>query len=136
VSASRAALALLFTAAGVLHFVSPDPYLRIVPPFLPNPRLLVLLSGLFEIAGGLGLLHPRLRRAAGLGLVLLLAAVFPANVYMALDPEGAGRGVAPALLWLRLPLQPLLAWWVWRVSRAPTRRPESRHPPPFRGRAS
>jgi uncharacterized membrane protein len=124
VRASRAALALLFAAAGILHFVSAEVYVRIVPPFLPHPRLLVLLSGVFEVAGGLGLLVPRLRRAAGLGLVLLLAAVFPANVYMALDPAGAGRGIAPALLWLRLPLQPLLAWWVWRASRdAPTRRP-------------
>lgn len=122
--ASRAALALLFAAAGILHFVQPDPYVRIVPSFFPHPRLLVLLSGAFEVAGGLGLLVPGPRRAAGLGLVLLLAAVFPANVYMALDPEGAGGGVAPALLWLRLPLQPLLAWWVWRASReAPTRRP-------------
>jgi uncharacterized membrane protein len=117
VRASRAALALLFTAAGILHFVSAESYVRIVPPFLPDPHLLVLLSGVFEVAGGLGLLVPRFRRAAGLGLVLLLAAVFPANVYMALDPEGAGRGLAPALLWLRLPLQPLLAWWVWRASR-------------------
>ena len=114
--ASRAALALLFAAAGVLHFVHPGAYVRIVPPFLPGPRLLVLLSGAFEVAGGLGLLVPRFRRAAGVGLVLLLAAVFPANVYMALDPEGAGGGIAPVLLWLRLPLQPLLAWWVvWSV---------------------
>lgn len=119
--ASRAALALLFTAAGVLHFVHPDAYVRIVPPFLPGPRLLVLASGVCEVAGGLGLLVPLLRRAAGVGLVLLLAAVFPANVYMALDPEGAGRGIAPVLLWLRLPLQPLLAWWVWRASRVPER---------------
>ncbi len=114
--ASRAALALLFAAAGILHFVQPDPFVRIVPPSLPHPRLLVLLSGAFEVAGGLGLLVPRLRRAAGLGLVLLLAAVFPANLYMALEPEGAGGGIAPGLLWLRLPLQPLLAWWVWRAS--------------------
>jgi uncharacterized membrane protein len=121
VRASRAALALLFAAAGVLHFVHPDAYVRIVPPFLLHPRLLVLLSGAFEIAGGVGLLVPRLRRAAGVGLVLLLAAVFPANVYMALDTEGAGRGVAPVLLWLRLPLQPLLAWWVWRASRGAER---------------
>lgn len=117
--ASRAALALLFAAVGLLHFASPDPFARIVPPGLPHPRLLVLLSGACEVAGGLGLLVPRLRRAAGMGLVLLLAAVFPANVNMALDPEGAGGGIAPALLWMRLPLQPLLAWWVWRVSRAP-----------------
>lgn len=119
--ASRAALALFFAAAGVLHFVRRDAYVRIVPPSFPHPRLLVLASGALEVAGGLGLLVPRLRRAAGWGLVLLLAAVFPANVHMALDPEGAGGGIAPALLWLRLPLQPLLAWWVWRASRAAER---------------
>jgi len=100
--------------AGVLHFVRPAPFLRIVPPTLPAPGLLVLLSGVAEVAGGLGLLLPATRRAAGWGLLALLVAVFPANVYMV--------GLASALhipawvLWARLPLQPLLMWAVWRAS--------------------
>ena len=110
----RYALALLFVGAGVLHFVRPAPFLRIVPPALPVPGLLVLLSGVAEVAGGLGLLLPATRRAAGWGLLALLVAVFPANVYMV--------GLASALhipawvLWARLPLQPLLMWAVWRAS--------------------
>jgi len=110
----RAGLALVFVGAGVLHFVRPETYLRIMPPALPVPYLLVLLSGAAEVAGGLGLLLPATRRAAGWGLLALLAAVFPANVYMV--------GLASALhlpawvLWARLPLQPLLMWLVWRAA--------------------
>ena len=110
----RYALALLFVGAGVLHFVRPAIFERIVPPVLPAPHLLVLLSGAAEVAGGLGLLVPATRRAAGWGLLALLAAVFPANVYMV--------GLASALhlpawvLWARLPLQPLLLWAVWRAA--------------------
>lgn len=110
----RYALALLFVGAGVLHFARPEIFERIVPPALPAPRLLVLLSGVAEVAGGLGLLLPATRRAAGWGLLALLAAVFPANVYM--------MGLAGALhipawvLWVRLPLQPLLMWLVWRAA--------------------
>jgi len=110
----RYGLALLFVGAGVLHFVRPAIYLRIMPPALPAPRLLVLLSGAAEVAGGLGLLLPATRRAAGWGLLALLAAVFPANSYMV--------GLANVLhipawvLWARLPLQPLLMWLVWRAA--------------------
>lgn len=109
----RGALALLFVGAGVLHFVRPEIFERIVPPALPAPRLLVLLSGVAEVAGGLGLLLPATRRGAAWGLLALLVAVFPANVYMV--------GLAEALhlpawvLWARLPVQPLLMWAVWRV---------------------
>ena len=110
----RGALALLFVGAGVLHFVRPEIYLRIMPPALPAPRLLVLLSGVAEVAGGLGLLLPATRRAAGWGLLALLAAVFPANVYMV---GLAGALHIPAwVLWARLPLQPLLMWLVWRAA--------------------
>ena len=106
-------IALVFVGAGVLHFVRPGPFVRIVPPFLPFPLALVYLSGVAEILGGIGVLVPSLRAWAGLGLVALLVAVFPANLYMALAPERAGFGIAPLWLWLRLPLQFVLIAWVW-----------------------
>lgn len=123
--ASRAVLAVIFVAAGTLHFVVPGEYQRIMPPYLPYPRALVLLSGAFEIAGGLGLLAGGTRRAAGIGLVVLLLAVWPANVQMLLNARAAGASpLAEALLWARLPLQLLLMIWVWRAShpRADARR--------------
>lgn len=112
-SLSRYALALLFVAAGILHFVRPGIYLRIMPPQLPAPLLLVYLSGAAEMLGGLGLLLPATRGVAGWGLLALLVAVFPANVYMALIHE---RLHIPGwVAWGRLPLQLPLLWWVWRV---------------------
>lgn len=113
----RLLLALGFITSGTLHFLRPKPFVRIVPPQLPAPEVLVAVSGAAEILGALGLLLPRTRRAAGAGLILLLVAVFPANVQMAIDPEGAGKGVPAWALWARLPLQPLLVVLVWLVSR-------------------
>ena len=111
----RYGLALLFVGAGVLHFIRPEIFARIVPPALPAPRLLVLLSGAAEVAGGLGLLLPATRRWAAWGLLALLVAVFPANVYMV---GLAGALHIPAwVLWARLLLQPLLMGAVWRVRR-------------------
>ncbi len=81
------------------------------------------MSGVAEIAGGIGLLVPRFCRAAGLGLGLLLLAVFPANVEML--RQARARGVSPAAevwLWLRLPLQAVLIWCAWRLSRGDTPR--------------
>ena len=113
---SRALLALLFVAAGVNHFVSPAPYIAIVPPFLRWPEALVYLSGIAEIAGGLGILWPRTRRLAGWGLIVLLVAVFPANIYAAFaGMEVGGRAVPAWMLWVRLPLQALLIAWVYRA---------------------
>lgn len=110
-------LAALFVTAGTLHFVTPRFFDQIVPPGLPlSPRTATLVSGAAELAGGLGLLHPRTRPAARWGLITLLVAVFPANVYMAQDPERFR--VSPAVAWGRLPLQPLLIWLVWRAGRA------------------
>jgi uncharacterized membrane protein len=118
-SAARAVLALAMVAVGVLHFVRPEPFERIVPAALPAPLALVLLSGAFEIAGGLGLLVPRTRRAAGLGLVALFVAVFPANVNMASHRISLDGGPPPPdwVLWLRLPLQGVLIAWALWVSR-------------------
>ena len=114
----RILLALAFVTAGVLHFVKREPYLAIMPPWLPAHALLVQLSGLAELAGGIGLLIDRWRRAAGIGLMVLLLAILPANVQMLLNYQARG---APAgeitLLWLRLPLQLVLmaaVWWVFQ----------------------
>ncbi len=82
-----------------------------MPPALPAPRLLVLLSGAAEVAGGLGLLLPATRRGAAWGLLALLVAVFPANVYML--GLAAELRIPAWVLWARLPLQPLLMWGVW-----------------------
>jgi len=115
--ASRWLLAAGFVFAGVMHFVITPQYVRIMPPWLPLHRELVLLSGVCEIAGGVGLLVPRTRRAAGVGLVLLLVAVFPANVQMLLDARAAHASpTAQTLLWARLPLQLALVAWVAAAS--------------------
>jgi len=107
--------ALFFIGAGINHFVMPDFYERIVPPGFPGPKLLVIVSGLAETAGGLGLLIPPLRRVAGWGLIAMLIAIFPANIYMALHPERFG--MSSWILWARLPLQVVFIVWVWWVAR-------------------
>jgi uncharacterized membrane protein len=110
----RVLTAALFVFAGANHFVNPSFYRGIVPPSFPSPALLVAISGVCEIAGGVGLLLRPLRRAAGWGLVALLIAVFPANLYMALHPDQ--MHIAHWLLWLRLPLQGVFILWVWYIS--------------------
>lgn len=117
--ATRLGLAAFCCGAGVLHFVAPAAFELIVPPYLPHARALVLVSGFFEVVGGVGLLAPHrgVRRAAGCGLAALLVAVFPANVHMAVSDLGLSGVVGNQwVLWLRLPFQPLLIWAVmWCV---------------------
>lgn len=109
----------LYAIAGLLHFVYPQAYAQIVPPFFPFPLALVYLSGVAEVVLGIGVLSSRTRRLAAWGLVALLLAVFPANIYMATsdvvitagpdwvsDPSDAAR-------WGRLPLQAILILWAW-----------------------
>ena len=110
---SRALLGGVFLAAGALHFVRPRMYEAIMPRYLPAHRELVLASGVAEIAGGAGVLHPRTRRPAGWWLIATLVAVFPANVEMAVHAERFHKIPAP-LLWARLPLQGALIAWVFR----------------------
>lgn len=110
----RILLSLFFVAAGAMHFLRPAAYLHIMPAYLPNPLLLIYLSGLGEVAGGIGVLVPGLRRIAGYGLIVLLVAVFPANIHMALNHISPTGVTLPVwLLWLRLPLQALLIAGVW-----------------------
>jgi uncharacterized membrane protein len=109
-------LAGFFILAGVNHLVRPRLYRAIVPPSLAQSAdEVVLLSGLAEIAGGLGVLPAQTRRAAGAWLVLLLAAVFPANLYMAREPARF-RQIPRWALYARL--QPLMMLWAWRATRA------------------
>lgn len=105
-------VAVVFIAAGANHFINPRFYLAIMPPSLPYHRELVYLSGVFEILGGIGVLFPATRQWAGIGLILLLLAVFPANIYMAMNTEKFFK--LPAWgLYLRLPLQFVIIAWVW-----------------------
>jgi uncharacterized membrane protein len=113
---ARRALAAFFIGAGVNHFVMPGVYKRIVPPRLGDPETLVRVSGVAEVAGGVGVLLPQTRRLAGFGLIALLAAVFPANLHMARNPEKFEKIPAWAL-YARLPLQPLMMWWAWRATK-------------------
>ena len=103
----------IFLTTGSLHFLTPKFFEQIVPPYLPNAGALVAISGVFEILGALGVLPARTRVAAGWGLIALLVAVFPANIYMATD--AAKFPTIPAWgLYARLPLQLFLIWWVYK----------------------
>lgn len=111
-SLSLGLLSLLFIAAGINHFVSLGVYLKIMPEYLPWPLALVYISGVCEVLGGLGVAVPRLRRAAGYGLIALLVAVFPANIHMAVNADQFPTIPYWALA-ARLPLQGVLIAWVW-----------------------
>lgn len=116
-------LAAFFVVAGLNHFVNPQFYVSIMPPYLPVHLELVYLSGVFEVTGGLAILAPALRSLAGWGLILLLLAIFPANIHMAMNPEL--YPATPAwLLYARLPFQAVFvawAWWATRPDPAPAR---------------
>lgn len=118
--------------AGIMHFARPDFFESIVPDWFPNKRLANLGSGAAEIALGVGLLSERTRRVSALGLIVLVTAVFPANIDMAInDVEakpvdgrmtrsvGSAEGSARIVNWVRLPLQFPLAAALWRIASQP-----------------
>lgn len=105
-----------FAVGGIGHFLAPEFFLKIIPPTLPMRLQAVYISGFFELAGALALLHKKYRRAAGIGLFLLTVAVTPANVYMWLHPD-LFPSVPSVLLWLRLVLQVCLLWLIWWSTR-------------------
>lgn len=113
-------LAVLFVGSGLAHFVFPDTLVKAIPEWLPHRPLLVTVSGILEIAGGIGLVVPASRRIAGWCLVALLVAVFPANMKMLASARATGSQLwVETLLWMRLPLQPLLIWLVYRYAVSP-----------------
>lgn len=114
---SVALIGLIFVVGGVMHFLRPRFYLAMMPPWLPAAAALVLVSGVFEILGGIGVLVPATRVIAGWGLIALLFAVFPANVQMLLSARAAHASASTmAVLVARLPLQVLLVYWVFRAT--------------------
>jgi uncharacterized membrane protein len=115
-------LSAFFVVAGVNHFLNPGFYIQMMPPYLPAHTALVYLSGLLEIAGGVAVMVPRLRTVAGSGLILLLVAVFPANLHMAQNPR-LFPDMSPTALYVRLPFQALFvawAYWATRPEKAPS----------------
>lgn len=113
---SRGLLGAFFVGAGVNHFVNPRFYEAIVPPPLTDQsKLVVQASGVAEMLGGVGVLLPFARRLSGLWLVAVLAAVFPANLYMAMTPEKF-KQIPRWALFARLPLQPLMMLWAWKAT--------------------
>ncbi len=114
--ASRGGLVIMFLFTGASHFTSMKyDFAAMIPAPLPNDLWVIYLTGVLEIAGAIGLLIPRTRKLAGICLVLLLVALFPANVYAALN-EIPLRGEAPTPLWLRGPMQLLFIGMVWWTS--------------------
>jgi uncharacterized membrane protein len=113
---SRALLGLFFIGSGVNHFLIPKAYRQIVPPGIGDPATLVTVSGVAEVLGGMGVFLPATRRPSGLALIALLAAVFPANLHMARNPEKFHK-IPRWALYARLPLQPLAMVWAWRATR-------------------
>ena len=116
---SRYLLAAFFIVAGANHFRDPATYLSMMPPWLPAPEALNFMSGAAEITGGIGLLFSRTRNAAALGLILLLIAIFPANIHIALN-GWPGMNIPLWVLWARLPFQLLFIGWVLLSCHGPT----------------
>ena len=113
---SKYLLAAIFILGGINHFVMPEFYLRIMPPYLPAPLFLIYLSGFLETGFGIALLISRFSRRAAWGIILLLIAVFPANIYMAMNTE-LFPDISPLIIYLRLPLQFVLIAWVYWFTR-------------------
>jgi uncharacterized membrane protein len=130
----RLGLAVALALAGADHLANPWRYLPMLPEVVPFPRATVLLTGLCEIAGGVGLLVPRPRRLAGIMLALYFVCVFPANIRNALAGGAGVKGLPVAAAsawyyWLRLGFQPLVVWWALRAAEviAWPQRPARRH---------
>ena len=110
-------MSLLYISSGVQHFANTSWFMKIMPPYLSYHKEFVYLSGVFEIMLGIMLLFEKTRLIAGWGLILLLIAVFPANIYAA-QTNGAAMGTSAVIAWGRLPFQGLfiaLAYWHSRV---------------------
>ena len=108
-------MAFIYFVAGINHFRNPRLYIKIIPPSFPNPKLLNIISGLAEILLGIGLCIPIISNYAAWGVIALLIAVFPANIYMFTNQK-ASMGLPKWVLLLRIPLQLLLIFWAYQYT--------------------
>lgn len=116
------ALALFWVAGGVNHFLNPDFYVGIMPPYLPAQRELVFLSGVTEIIAGVGVIFSATRELAYWGIVAMLVAFLPVHVHMVVNSEiYTAQGVPYWLLWARFPVQVLFFAWAWWATRPEVR---------------
>lgn len=107
----------MFILAGILHFLYPGKYQKVMPAYIPNHKAMVFWSGVAEVAGGIGIMIPMLQNASGWGLILLLVAVFPANIEMFVKTyRSKKRPILTILLFLRLPIQFWLIYWVFTAA--------------------
>lgn len=126
----RYVMGAFYVVAGTMHFVLPNVYVQIIPPFFPRRLALVYLSGLAEVGLGIGVMLPRTRRLAAWGLIALLVAIFPANIYMATHdvtltgvPAWASDP-SDATAWARLPFQAVFILWAYWYTQPSTTHPE------------
>ena len=109
---------IFYVIVGIKHFIDPEYFLSIVPPYLPYHLELVYISGLFEILFGLLILFPKYRYYGAIGLILLLVAVFPANIYLAQSKEAQeALGATQEIATWRLPIQGVLIWIAYYIRR-------------------
>ncbi|MFB3387468.1 DoxX family protein [Flavobacterium sp. LAR06] len=108
-------MAFLYIIAGINHFRSPGMYIRIIPPIFKNPKLINTLSGAAEILFGVLLMFPFSKRFAAWGIIALLIAIFPANLFMFQDKK-AGFCLPKWILFIRLPLQIILIYWAYQYT--------------------
>ncbi len=108
-------MASLYILAGINHFRKPGMYIKIIPPAFKNPELINILSGAAEIILGILLILPFTKRFAAWGIIILLVAVFPANLYMYQNKK-AGFGLPSWILFVRLPLQFVLIYWAYQYT--------------------
>jgi uncharacterized membrane protein len=107
---------LFYVAQGINHFWHSGMVMRLMPTHYSHPYGLVIISGVAEILGGVGLLVERTRRVAAWGIILMLVVYFDVHIFMVMHAERF-TGIPVWVLWLRIPLQFLLIWWAWVYAR-------------------
>ena len=105
-------MGVMYIFAGLMHFIKPKMYMRVMPNYLPNHRLLVYLSGIAEIILGVGLFIPGLKAISIWGIIAMLGVFLMVHFYM-LSSEKASAGIPKWVLILRIPLQFGLMYWAW-----------------------
>ena len=109
---------IFYVIVGIKHFIEPEYFLSIVPPYLPYHLELVYISGLFEVLFGLLILFPKYRYYGAIGLILLLVALFPANIYLAQSKEAQEAiGATQEIATWRLPIQGVFIWIAYHIRR-------------------